>query len=83
MGFTPEFEGDISERAFTERSPIGREFEWNGPGTGLPAYGASIPPPAPNDVNLSIETKHDDGDRSSGWIRRILSGTIVFELAPK
>ncbi|MEN1679998.1 MAG: prepilin-type N-terminal cleavage/methylation domain-containing protein [Planctomycetota bacterium] len=78
--FPAEFEGVLPESIFTRPSPIGRYFDWNGPGTGMPNYGVSIPPPVPVETIQSIDDKHDDGNLRKGWITRTPSGSINFEL---
>ena len=81
--FPPEFAGMLPESVFLNPSPIGRQFDWNGAGTGMPSYGVSIPPPLRPRVKQSTDDRYDDGNLETGWITESNSGALNFELAPK
>ncbi|MEN0110666.1 MAG: prepilin-type N-terminal cleavage/methylation domain-containing protein [Planctomycetota bacterium] len=79
--FPEDFAGMLPRDVFTDPSPIGDAYDWNGPGTGAPTIGVSI-----ESVSLatasSIDELFDDGELSSGWVTRS-SGYLNFELAPR
>lgn len=78
--FPADFEGILPKRLFTQPAPIGEFYDWNGPGTGMPSYGVSIPTISTDDMRY-LDHLADDGDLGSGWITRE-GYQLSFQLAP-
>ena len=76
-----EFAGRLPERLFTEESPIGGPYDWNGPGTGVPTFGVSIEN-VPTATQVAIDRWADDGDPGAGWITSYSTG-LNFTLTEK
>lgn len=82
----PDLRGRVPERVFTEPSPIGGYYDWNGPGTTVDTYGVTVsfyPANRPRGVLTALDNAYDDGDADTGWIRRHSSNSINFVLDDK
>lgn len=62
-------------------TPIGGQWDWNGPGTTIPHFGMAVyftsTTAEPRGQYTKLDTKFDDGNAATGKIRRHLSGSKV------
>ncbi|MEO1498675.1 MAG: prepilin-type N-terminal cleavage/methylation domain-containing protein [Planctomycetota bacterium] len=85
--FPSDFDGYLPERLFTDLTSFGGPLDWDGPGTGSPAYGVVIDRDGGassvwRDIYQAIDSTSDDGDKNSGWIR-FETNKVRFFLADK
>ncbi len=84
LGKVPvELQDYLHSASFTEPTPIGGKYDFNGTGTSYPFYGVSIHTPSgigrpvySDSFYLNLDNKFDDGDYRAGWIRA--SKFIIF-----
>lgn len=66
-GMAPYFGTKIR---WLERTPIGGEWDWDGPGTSVAAFGvATLNPSRSPEECLLIDRRHDDGSLDTGRLR--------------
>jgi prepilin-type N-terminal cleavage/methylation domain-containing protein len=62
-------------------TPSGGEWDWNGPGTTIPHWGMAVhfatSSAEPSGQYAKLDAKFDDGNASTGKIRRFVSGNRV------
>ncbi|MEM1329130.1 MAG: prepilin-type N-terminal cleavage/methylation domain-containing protein [Planctomycetota bacterium] len=66
----PELQGYLSESAFSNAPPIGRAWDWNGPGSGIYDHGPNLSiHTVPPEDRATMERLFDDGDPDTGSYR--------------
>ncbi|MEN0110667.1 MAG: prepilin-type N-terminal cleavage/methylation domain-containing protein [Planctomycetota bacterium] len=81
----PELDGMLPPALFTQPSPLGGEYDWNGPGSPLASYGVSIrvsggATVANRETYRAMERMADDGVATSGWIT-VTGQQVLFSLS--
>ncbi|MEM9373103.1 MAG: prepilin-type N-terminal cleavage/methylation domain-containing protein [Planctomycetota bacterium] len=67
----PELVGYLQHDVFTKHPPIGRAWDWNGPGSGITKYGYNISIHTTTTADQdAIEEAFDDGSYTTGIYRR-------------
>ena len=77
-----EMVGYLHENAFTKAPPIGRAWDWNGPGSGINRYGINLSiHTVPADDITEMESRFDDGDTTTG-LYRAWKGYLIWPVGP-
>jgi prepilin-type N-terminal cleavage/methylation domain-containing protein len=80
--FPSDFGNRVRRDAFVNETPLGGQWDWNGPGTSLPYFGISIKfsigDPVPTALIQQLDQIYDDNDLTTGKIIVALRNGSTF-----